>query len=56
MSAHIAPSPEVRAEGRRRARRSHSRKAWRLLLTVLAIGLLAGLALVALTTAMGGLG
>ena len=52
-----APSAEVRAESRRRHRRARAR--WRHIgwpLTVLAIGLLAGLALVALTTAMGGLG
>lgn len=53
MSARIAPSPEVRAEGRRRARRSHSRKAWCLLLAVLMSGLVAGLLLHALLTAMG---
>ena len=52
-----APSAEVRAESRRRHR--HAATRWRHIgwpLTVLAIGLLAGLALVALTTAMGGLG
>ena len=51
------PSAEVRAESRRRHRRAATR--WRHIgwpLTVLAIGLLAGLALVALTAAMGGLG
>lgn len=50
-----AQSAEVRAESRRRHRRAATR--WRHIgwpLTVLAIGLLAGLALVALTTAMGG--
>ena len=52
-----AQSAEVRAESRRRHRHAVNRRrhiGWPL--TVLAIGLLAGLALVALTTAMGGLG
>jgi hypothetical protein len=51
-----APSPEVRAESRHRARRRHSLKAWRLLIIVLAMGSLGGVALWALTAAMGGLG